>query len=157
MTLIFRPLTENDLEAADGLIAEIHALHCAARPDFFRLVDGALRDRAFWQSLLEDPNVGLFLALEDETPAGLIHLVLRETILPMLTPRRFVVVDTVIVASEFRQRGIGRKLMRRAEQWAIEHNADNIELNVFDFNQPAIALYAELGYEVLSRRMSKKV
>lgn len=157
MTIIIRPLEINDLEAADGLIAEIHALHCAARPDFFRLVDGPLRDRAFWQSLLDDPNVGLFLALDDEAPAGLIHLVLRETTLPMLTPRRFVVVDTVIVGSEFRQRGIGRRLMRRAEQWAIEHNADNIELNVFDFNQPAIALYAELGYEVLSRRMSKRV
>lgn len=157
MTLIIRPLEINDLQAADGLIAEIHALHCAARPDFFRQVSVPLRDRAFWQSLLDDPNVGLFLALDDEAPAGLIHLVLRETTLPMLTPRRFVVVDTLIVGSEFRHRGIGRKLMRRAEQWAIEHNADNIELNVFDFNQPAIALYAEMGYEVLSRRMSKRV
>ncbi len=157
MTLIIRSLETKDLDAADALIAEIHNLHCAARPDFFSAVEDPLRDRAYWHSLLDDPNVGLFLAIEDDTPAGLIHLVLRETQMPMLTPRRFVVVDTLIVGEAFRQRGIGRKLMRRAEQWAIEHNADNIELNVFDFNQPAIALYAEMGYEVLSRRMSKKV
>lgn len=157
MPTIIRPLEVDDLDAADALIDEIHAVHCAARPDFFQPVAGPMRSRSYWQTLLDDPCVGLFLALEGGVPVGLIHLVLRDTQQPMLTPRRYVIVDTVVVGSAFQRRGIGRMLMRQTEEWAIEHNADNIELNVFDFNHPAIQLYEELGFELLSRRMSKRV
>ena len=76
MTLTIPPLTLNDLDAANALLDEIHALHCAAHPEIYRLVDGPLRDPIYWLSLLEDPNVGLFLALQDGAPAGFLHLVL---------------------------------------------------------------------------------
>lgn len=157
MTTDVCPLTAQHLEAADTLMDEIHRYHCDARPDFFQPVEGPLRDLPYWDSLMADPNVGLFIALEDGQPAGLLHLVLRETQLPMLARRRFVVVDTVVVASAFRRKGIGRKLMRRAEQWAAERGADSIELNVFEFNLPARALYEEMGFDLVSRRMSKKL
>ncbi len=156
MQLVVRPLELKDLPAANALIDEIHALHCAAHPQFFRSVQGALRSPEYWQGLLNDPNVGLFLALVDGEAAGFLHLVLRETNLAMMTPCRFVVVDTVVVAQAQRRRGIGRALMRRAESWAAEKCAERMELNVFDFNRPAIALYEELGFNVLSRRMVKE-
>jgi hypothetical protein len=41
-----------------------------------------------------------------------------------------------------------------AQAWAIAKGATSVELNVFEFNQKAIAFYEGLGYQTLSRKMS---
>jgi len=52
------------------------------------------------------------------------------------------------VHDDFQSQGIGRQLMEAmldlAEQWI---NIRRIELNVYTDNEPAIALYASLGFE----------
>jgi ribosomal protein S18 acetylase RimI-like enzyme len=70
-------------------------------------------------------------------------------------PRRQAFVDSLAVKQEFRRRGVGRALMDHAHRWAIAKGAADIDLNVFEFNQPAIAFYQALGYETSRRRMVK--
>jgi ribosomal protein S18 acetylase RimI-like enzyme len=45
--------------------------------------------------------------------------------------------------------------MERAEEWARAKGATSIELNVYAFNEIAQRFYRELGYEILSHRMTK--
>jgi ribosomal protein S18 acetylase RimI-like enzyme len=66
-----------------------------------------------------------------------------------------VVVDTLVVKEGFRQQGIGQKLMDKVHQWAISRGANEVELNVYEFNQEAMAFYRQLGYETISQKMSK--
>jgi ribosomal protein S18 acetylase RimI-like enzyme len=44
--------------------------------------------------------------------------------------------------------------MRRAQTWARAQGAGEIELTVYEFNEPAIAFYQSLGYKTVSRRMT---
>lgn len=53
----------------------------------------------------------------------------------------------LMVAQGFRRRGVGRALMVAAEDWARGVGVRKIELHVFPYNEPAIALYEDLGYE----------
>jgi RimJ/RimL family protein N-acetyltransferase len=53
----------------------------------------------------------------------------------------------LMVAREFRRRGIGMALMEEAEQWARGLGVRKLELHVFPHNEAAIALYKRLGYE----------
>lgn len=53
----------------------------------------------------------------------------------------------LMVAEGFRRRGVGRALMVAAEDWARDVGVCKIELHVFPYNEPAIALYEDLGYE----------
>lgn len=53
----------------------------------------------------------------------------------------------LMVAQGFRRRGVGRALMVAAEDWARGVGVRKIELHVFPYNKPAIALYEDLGYE----------
>ncbi|OQA95517.1 MAG: Acetyltransferase (GNAT) family protein [Chloroflexi bacterium ADurb.Bin222] len=46
-------------------------------------------------------------------------------------------------------------LMGTVYEWALTKGASSIELNVYEFNKAAIAFYEKLGYETLSRKMSK--
>jgi GNAT superfamily N-acetyltransferase len=53
--------------------------------------------------------------------------------------------------------GIGQALLRRAERWAAERGASELELTVWEFNQDAIAFYEKLGYVTERRTMWKTI
>lgn len=59
------------------------------------------------------------------------------------------------VLPEYRRQGIGSALMRYAEDWAKARGDHQIGLQVFQFNQPALNLYQQLGYETQSLWMVK--
>ena len=61
------------------------------------------------------------------------------------------------VMPEHRRRGIGSELMRHAEDWARARGDRQIGLQVFQSNQPALALYHQLGYQTQSLWMVKSL
>lgn len=60
-------------------------------------------------------------------------------------------VGLVIGEPAYWRRGLGTAAMQHIERAAREAGARRIELGVFEFNHPARALYARLGYEELAR------
>ncbi len=52
----------------------------------------------------------------------------------------------LMVAAGHRRRGIGRSLLEQAEKWAREVGVRKLELHVFPWNDPAIALYESFGF-----------
>jgi GNAT superfamily N-acetyltransferase len=63
----------------------------------------------------------------------------------------------LMVHPGFRRRGVARRAMEAAEQVAREHGASSLMLNVFAFNEGAIALYQALGYHAASIHMAKSL
>ena len=64
------------------------------------------------------------------------------------------------VREDQRKRGVGRALMRAAEQWAAERGVPKLQLMVRTGNEPVLAFYDSLGYEtnavvVLGRRLDR--
>ena len=53
----------------------------------------------------------------------------------------------LMVASSHRRRGIGRLLLQRAVSWAREAGVSKLELHVFPWNEPALALYEAFGFQ----------
>ena len=89
---------------------------------------------------------------------GLLHLWLRQTPdMPMVVPRAYVMVDSIVVARKAWRSGVGTARMEWAEYWARERGATQLELSVWEFNEGARALYGKLGYRTISRRMCKAV
>jgi ribosomal protein S18 acetylase RimI-like enzyme len=135
---------------------EVDQLHRQRLPYIYRQPVGPVREWDYFAGLLADENVGIFLAELAGEPVGFIHVMTAQTReLPLLVPRRFAVIDNLVVTEHARRLGIGSLLMEQAELWAQEHGLTTIELTVYEFNQGAIALYERTGYETLFRRMSK--
>ena len=53
----------------------------------------------------------------------------------------------LMVAASHRRRGIGRALLTQAADWARGAGVRKLELHVFPWNEPAIALYESFGFE----------
>ncbi|HEU5433028.1 MAG TPA: GNAT family N-acetyltransferase [Thermomicrobiales bacterium] len=70
-------------------------------------------------------------------------------------PRAYV--HILVVDDAVEGRGVGRALMRRAEDWARQPGMKEVVLDVFAGNHDAIAFYERCGYAVDHLRMAKPV
>ncbi len=57
----------------------------------------------------------------------------------------------VSVKDGYRGIGIGKDLMKEAEKHAIHMRLKSVKLDVFENNEPAIALYEKMGYKITGR------
>ena len=174
MRYAIRVATEGDLNALNQITGDVDALHREHLPHIFQEPEGPARDREYILGVLADESCGFFVAeaqgpVQDDTlsqpkwPAegailGFVQLTIRDTPpIPILVPRRIAFVETLAVREDVRRAGIGRALMDHAQRWAEDQGATEIDLNVHEFNRPAISFYRSLGYATSSRRMSRRL
>ena len=158
MEISIRKVTIDDYDAMCELFKEVDALHSEHLPHVFQRPEGAAREREHYLGLLADEGVCLLVAQSGSDLVGYVHAIMKDApAVPLFVPRRYAVVDEVLVRSGFQFHGIGRRLMDEAQAWAAANGATSIELNVYEFNENAIAFYERLGYHTLSRKMSKEL
>lgn len=63
----------------------------------------------------------------------------------------------IVIDEGHRGKGLGRKTMQLAEDYARSQGARTLGLNVFGFNHGARGLYESLGYEVVTTKMKKSL
>jgi len=158
MEISVRKATADDYNSLCKLFDEIDALHRDHLPHLFKKPGGAAREQDYYLGLIADENVALLVAEADEKLVGFGHTIVRDTpVFPVFVPRRYAIVEGIVVKSGFQNHGIGRILMDKMQEWATTKGAASIELNVYEFNETAISFYERLGYQTLSRKMSKEI
>jgi len=153
-TVTIRHAVAADLDAIAALLEEVDELHRTALPWLFRRLDGA-EQTAFRDAFVSKSDHAAFLAVApDGTFAGVLFAFVRPPPrAPIVQPAVVAELDALAVRTAFRRRGIGKQLVQAALAWANLAGASRIELGVFDFNEPARAFWASLGFQVLSYRM----
>jgi ribosomal protein S18 acetylase RimI-like enzyme len=158
MEIRVRKATAADYNSLCELFDEIDTLHRDHLPQLFQKPNGAAREKDYYSGLITDENVALLVAEAGENLVGFVHAVIKDTpAFPIFVPGRYAVVDGIVVKSGFQNHGTGRLLMDKVQEWAIAQGATSIELNVYEFNETAISFYERLGYQTLSRKMSKEL
>jgi RimJ/RimL family protein N-acetyltransferase len=118
----------------------------ASEPEAWLIAEGGWRsvgeERRYLRAIRRSSHAAVLVAEEDGELVG------RLSISRDPHPASRHVADLgLLVAKEHRRRGIGRKLLVAAEDWATAAGITKIELHVFPHNEPAIALYQAVGYE----------
>jgi RimJ/RimL family protein N-acetyltransferase len=138
-----RRATPNDAEALTELADAV-----SGEPEGWLIsTDGEWRspadERRYIKALRRYPHAAVFVA-EAEDGA----LVARLSLARDTHPASAHVADLgLMVAKDYRGRGIGMALLGTAAEWARANSVRKLELHVFPWNEPAIALYEKFGFE----------
>jgi putative acetyltransferase len=128
---------------ASALVALASAV--GAEPEGWLLADAAWRsvadERRYIRAVRKHPDAALFVAEDEGSVVGRLSLA-RDP-----HPASSHVADLgLMVAASHRRRGIGSALLEAADGWARSSRVAKLELHVFPYNAPAIALYEQCGY-----------
>jgi diamine N-acetyltransferase len=158
MDILLRAAIHGDYEALCALFAQGDHFHYQALPEFFRSVEGPARSREFFAEILVNEDAALFVAEHEGTLVGLVRCnVMNTPQIPVLVPRRFVLIHDMVVDKSFRHQGVGQTLLERVHQWALEKGVNEVELGVWEFNVTARSLYEKMGYRTTRRVMRNQL
>ena len=142
MTFVVRPADPGDAqglkELGDAVASEPEGW--LATQDGWRTVGD---ERRYLRAIRRYPHAAVFVA---ETEEG--EIVGRLSIARDQHPASRHVADLgLMVARSHRRQGIGRALLAAAVEWARASDVRKIELHVFPYNEQAIKLYEQFGFE----------
>ncbi|MGG4131743.1 GNAT family N-acetyltransferase [Paenibacillus illinoisensis] len=150
-----RKAVATDYPGVSLLMDELHQMHVEARPDVYRALQPRMEKQEFI-SLLETDKRYLYVAESvgtgDILGYGSAQLSLIQGV-ELLLDRKMLYINELIVGSDGRGQGTGKKLMHALIELGRELQADSVELTVSTFNTGAQAFYEQMGLAVRSSRM----
>jgi len=153
-----REATMADYLALNDLFAELDEYHRVQFPTILKKPEGPMREPDYIADLIEDDDVLLLLALIDNMAVGLAHVSIQHSKpIPIVVPRRYAYLESIVVSRDFRRKGIGRELLRYVEKWVKSKGVSKVQLGVWVFNEAAVVFYENSGYEVFNKRMWKEL
>lgn len=154
MALSVRPAMPDDAEIIERLNSDVQALHAAALPALFKPPSTVTLPATEVRGLLHSPNVRILLAMSDGEPVGYAFAEIRRN---PGNGRRFardlVYLHHLCVQPASQRRGIGSALMDAVRLFAAEHNIEDLELDVWTFNERARRFFHQQGFASYNERM----
>lgn len=131
----------------------VHRIHVEAMPEKFR---GDASDEEMinvFRDRIEQEN-SYFAVAENEAVFGFLDAEFRQIEESWcLKPRQVCYLRGIVVESESRQQGVGRRLFESLKNEAELRGITEIELDVFAFNNDAKAAFESFGFEPVAHRM----
>jgi RimJ/RimL family protein N-acetyltransferase len=104
----------------------------------------AADERRYLKAVRRHSDAAVFVAVDDDADTVVGRLSLARDPHPASAH----VADLgLMVAADYRRRGIGRSLLDAAVEWASAAAIRKLELHVFPWNEPAIRLYEGFGFQ----------
>ena len=143
-----RQATPVDNFLLSSLCMDVQRLHAEHHPRIFKMPQDADFAADFFDEMLADPLVTIYLVEEDAQALGYIFckLIEREES-PFTYSNRFLHIDQISVRPDAQGRGAGTALMAQVEQLARELSLSRIQLDSWNCNARAHGFFEALGFE----------
>ena len=151
--VVVRRARENELERVNELRMQVNALHVAGKPEVFK-PGFPEKLRNYIYEIHKDPEQFIAVAEKDGTICGfaVLHHINRPEN-PFMKERDFLDIDEFCVDEAFRRQGIASEMIAFIREFAKEKGFHRIELNMWEFNQDALAFYEAAGFQTFRRYM----
>ncbi len=157
MRVTIRRGAEGDLPFLREQLLAIHKLHRSAYPEVYRDI-GPHEAEAFLSERLEDERCFVRVAETSRNEiAGHTLSEIQERPGTLFThPLKIVYLAQIVVTSEYRNRGIGRRLVEDVLAIARARGIHRVELNVWEFDGNARRFFARSGFRDFGYRMVQR-
>lgn len=152
-----RFVKENELARVNELRKQVNDLHVEGKPEIFRAgFNDELRD--FIYKIWKDPEQKIVVAELNGVVCGfaVLHHIHRPEN-PFMRERDFMDVDEFCVDKEYRRQGIATKMISFIRNYTKEKGIKRLELNMWEFNQDALAFYEAIGFKTYRRYMEMEM
>ena len=144
---------EDELQQVNVLRKQVNDLHVAGKPEVFKPgFSNELRDYIY--AIWEDPQKEIVVAKQNGVICGfavLNHIVRPEN--PFMLERDYLDIDEFGVDEGHRRQGIASEMICFIREYAREKDFQRLELNMWEFNQGALAFYEAAGFTTYRRYM----
>lgn len=147
-----------DLDVKDvaELSFEVGKLHDEALPKYFNKTNKKEHLRII-ECMRKDENAKILVAKDGEKVVGFICLGVAEDKRKGYKVKKLGEVYNLGVEESYRKKGVGKLLMEKGEEYFEEKGCEAIDLNVFWFNQNALAFLESLGFEKIDVNLRKEI
>ena len=151
--MVIRFAKEDELEKINVLRKQVNDLHVEGKPDVFKPgFSEELQNYVYY--IFKDPEQKIVVADKDGELCGfaiLHHIYKPEN--PFMKVRDFLDIDEFCVDEKHRREGIATAMVEFIKNFAKEQGYHRLELNMWEFNQDALAFYEAAGFETFRRYM----
>jgi len=116
------------------------------------------RTTEYKMDLITNPDSQLIVAISNLEIAGCIEgRIMQSPDFPVLRERKWLQVNSLVVNENHRCKGIGQALFDCLVKWSNSKGIESIELNVYSFNEAAIAFYRKNGLNEIIKTMYNRL
>lgn len=152
--MVIRRAGPEDAEAISRLNRTVQTLHARAYPHLFKPpAPGTFAPDEVQAMMAQSGNV-FFIATVEGTPAGYVYAQIAHR--PESGIRRaldLIYVHHFSVDDAFQGQGVGRALMAAVRDLARAESISHLELDVWSFNDRALAFFEHQGFSVYNQRL----
>ena len=144
---------EEDLKRVNELREEVNEVHVNGLPDIFK--PGFCKElRDYIYEIWNAENKDIIVAERDGVICGFACVqFVDKPENPFMSARKFYDVDEFGVSKEFRRQGVATELINFIKEDAKRRGMHRLELNMWEFNEGALAFYEAVGFKTYRRYM----
>lgn len=144
-----------DLPAIARLANAVNAMHFERYPHVFEIDAPLAAQVGFWGERMVNGEFFWVAQDADTKVVGFVSArLIDETATALLKAQRFVRIGSIGIDDALQGRGLGTQLLDVVVEFGRANSAADVRLNVWEFNQRAIALYERLGFATHTRTMA---
>lgn len=157
MSLTVRRARPTDGDIVSKLLYQVASIHHDGRPDIFKPASKKYTQNEFEELICMKDFAILVAEDENETVHGYAFCKLKSFESSVIHGYRSLYIDDICVDADSRGKHVGTAIFEAVKELAKEWDCDNIELNVWEFNESAMSFYEKMGMTTQRRFMELKL
>ena len=160
---MIRKASKEDIQRIIELLHQVNMVHHVIRPDLFKPHTTKYNEQEL-EAMLDDDNKPIFVFDDGTQPSG--TLCSQKTVLgyafcqvsevkdnQLLEDIKTLYIDDICVDENARGKHVGKALYEHVRDYAKAIGCNNITLNVWEGNEPALRFYRSMGMHVQKTTM----